>query len=314
MTEKVFITGGTGTLGKAILRTADAERWKQSFTIYSRDPLKQLNMPRYEHIEVNYIMGDILDFEGLSRAMVGHDTVIHAAAMKHIPQGQEMPSYTYQVNVQGSYNVAQAALLNRVKVCVGISTDKAAAPCNVYGASKMLMENIFIEFSRLTENTRYTLCRYGNVLGSNGSVLQVWARQLADGNKITITNPDMTRFWLTEEQAVNIIDYASSAQSGVIVIPDAPAMDIGTMANLVAGRELTADDMTIIDLRPGERMHEFLLTFEEASRARKIHNYIHLYPSGVEVSNPLREAVMSSRSATSEELIEIAKKWGRIYE
>ncbi len=267
--SNIFITGGTGTLGRAILRRADSEQWGASFTVFSRDPVRQMAMPNYKNITVRYVMGDIRDYDGLSRSMAGHDLVIHVAAMKHIPQGEAEVMHTIETNVTGSYNVALAAIQNKVRRVVGISTDKVCYPVNVYGASKFLMERIFTEFSRMGL-TIFTCCRYGNVIGSTGSVITVWEEQRERGEKITITDPRMTRFWLSEDQAVDLVITAVGANSGEIVIPDAPAVDMLTFAKLALGDDLSLDDIEIIGVRPGEKMHECLLTAEEGHRVREL--------------------------------------------
>lgn len=267
--KNVFITGGTGTLGRAILQRADDEQWSSSFTVFSRDPMRHMAMPDYKNITVRYVMGDIRDYDHLSRSMVGHDLVIHAAAMKHIPQGESEVMYTIETNVIGSYNVALAAVQHKVERVIGISTDKACYPVNTYGATKFLMERIFAEFSR-NGRTAFVCCRYGNVIGSTGSVVQVWQQQRERGEKITITDPKMTRFWLSEAQAVDLVIESSEAisfPSGTIAIPNAPAVDMFTFAKMVVGEDLAPDDIQVVGVRAGEKTHECLLTAEEMGKS-----------------------------------------------
>ena len=256
----IFITGGAGTLGRAIIQRATAENWPAKITVYSRDPLKHIRLRR-EFPQVRCILGDILDYEGLYKAMVGHDIVIHAAAQKHIPQAESDPINCYQTNVSGSLNVAAAAVQAGIKQALAISTDKAAYPMNTYGRSKAIMEDVWREYGRTWGDVcTFHLCRYGNVIGSNGSVVQVWQQQMAAGKRPTVTDLRMTRFWLSEAQAVNIVLKALSSPNGTNAIPMAPALDMQTFAQHVLGRDA---ELETIGLRPGERVHEWLITPEE---------------------------------------------------
>ncbi len=276
---KYFITGGAGTLGKAILARANTHTPNEdTFTVFSRDPVRHMAMPTYENIDVTYIMGDIRDYDMVYNSMAGHDIVIHAGAMKHIPQGEKHVSHTIDVNITGSYNVAKAALANKVDVCTGISTDKVCYPINVYGATKLLMENIWREFAVMQDEVTFNLCRYGNVLGSTGSVLQVWQKQRANGEKLSITDPDHIRYWMTESMAVDTVLRANIAENGVTVIPNVPALDILRLAELVVGEQLTDDDINVIGVRAGEKEWEWLLTVEEGLRAVNHGAFVHLYP------------------------------------
>lgn len=259
----IFLTGGSGTLGTAIVRRARAENWPCTFTIYSRDPLKQIAMRRLYPNE-RYIIGDIGDYDTLYRAMVGHETVIHAAAMKHITIAEENKLDCIATNVLGTQNVAMAAMMAGVKRAVAISTDKAAYSINTYGATKKLTESIFQDFNN--SPTTFHLCRYGNVIGSNGSVVQVWNRQLAEGIKPTITHPDMTRFWMTEDEAVNTVLMAFKCAPGTIAVPLAPSLDMGTFARYILGDV----ELESIGLREGEKMHECLITEEEMRHSAMI--------------------------------------------
>lgn len=255
--HNIFITGGTGTLGRAIARRATSEGWDCHITIFSRDPLKQIAMKR-EYPHFRYVLGDICQYESLYRAMVGHDLVIHAAAQKHIPEAELNATNCVDTNVAGSLNVALAAIHAQVEQVVGISTDKVCHPVNVYGATKKLLEAIFREHNGVSETT-FHLCRYGNVLGSNGSVLPLWRQQIADGRKPTITHQDMTRFWITEDGAVDLVLAALDSPPGTVVVPLAPALDMRHFAQYLLGDV----ELEEIGLRPGEKMHEELITAEE---------------------------------------------------
>lgn len=270
---RVLITGGGGTLGLAIMETARLEGWNAQFTVYSRDPLKHLAVKKlFPNAAV--IVGSILDYDGLLRAMTGHDTVIHAAANKHILRCEAQPSEAVSTNVIGSQNVAWAAINARVQHVVGVSTDKAAYPINAYGATKKLMEHIFFEYDSFSD-TEFHLCRYGNVLGSNGSVVQLWERQAAETGEITVTDPQMTRFWLTERQAVGLIE--ESLNSPFMVVPALPACTMADMASwYAADRGVRTRE---IGARPGERQHECLMTREEAERAFMADGMFYYHPT-----------------------------------
>jgi len=251
--SKIFITGGTGTLGHALAKRLHQEN---DLTIYSRDPLKQIQMKKL-YPKINFVLGDVADYDRLYHAMVGHDIVIHAAAQKHIPQGETDVTDCISTNVDGSRNIVANALRAGIKQVVGISTDKAANPVNTYGATKLLMERMFVEANQYGLAT-FHLCRYGNVLGSNGSVVQVWRKQMKEGLLPTVTDPTMSRFWLTEDQAVDLVLLALESPPGSIVVPNAPAINMGQFA-----AHAGIDDFAVIGRRPGEKQHECLITTEE---------------------------------------------------
>ena len=307
--SNIFVTGGTGTLGQAFLEYMDQHNWGANVTVYSRDVVRQASMPEYENITVRYVPGDVLDFDGLYKAMAGHDTVVHMAAQKHIPQGETSPTHTYQVNVHGSHNVAMAALQNRVHRCVAISTDKVCNPVNAYGATKLLMERIWNEFAGLGSITSYTACRYGNVIGSTGSVLQLWEHQLEQYGRIQVTDPNMTRFYITGNQAVNLVLMALGSPSGVTIIPSAPGLSTGELAEIVLGAPLTEENSIITGLRPGEKMHECLLSDVELERAAIVDKVYHLLPVGTTVSDPATVPLYSNSAVNSQRLINEIKAW-----
>src|SRR6185503_6109463 len=181
-----------GTLGHAIVRTAEREGWDCSFTIYSRSELRQAQM-RMRHPQARYVLGDVRDAERIAAAVAGHDVVIHAAAMKRLPECDAHPAECYQTNIGGSLNVLRACQLHGVGRLIGISTDKACAATTAYGASKLAMEKAYIAAEG---DTICTLLRYGNVVASNGSVVPIWREQARQGKPLTITNRTMTRFWM----------------------------------------------------------------------------------------------------------------------
>jgi len=262
---KLFLTGGSGTLGKAIIRRAHEENWPCEITVYSRDPMKQFPIKK-EYPKVKFVIGDIADFELLSSAIAGHDIVLHLAAQKHIPTGEFNVMQTINVNLIGSINVAMASVQNLVKKVVGISTDKVVHPVNAYGATKYLMEKVFQEVGVSQEITKFACVRYGNVLGSTGSVIQVWRKMEEETGKVQATDPNMSRFWLTVDDAVDIVLLALSdgMPSGTIVIPKCQATTMKALA------EYTLEvEPEYTGIRPGEKRYEELLGAEESRFAQE---------------------------------------------
>lgn len=288
----ILITGGAGFLGRAIVRRAVRESWDCAFTILSRDPEKHHQMQR-EFPQCRYVIGDVCDLNGLSQTFAGHDIVIHAAAQKHIPDGERNVSETIRVNVKGSENVARAAIAMQVNKVLGISTDKACHPVNVYGASKMAMERLFQEYAR-KGLTQFHLVRYGNVLSSTGSVLTVWRKILEETGVVTATSPDMTRFWMSIDQAVDAVLLSFSEPSGTITIPKCKALDMATFAKYTMP-EGTPFNYT--GLRPGEKRYEELLTEEERDYAMPERSHFRLWSS---IENPgVLEGDYLGRSVTT---------------
>lgn len=305
----IFVTGGAGTLGRAIARRREEEGWKGRLTIYSTDNHKHDFMRRL-YPDVNFIQGDIRNGVTLLNAMVGHDIVIHAAAVKVIPDSERDSIDTVDVNVYGSQNVCVAAIQANISHVLGISTDKACHPANAYGATKMLMEKIFQEFARTDSGTQFHLVRYGNVLESTGSVIEWWKKAKAFGQPIKMTYAGMTRFWLSPRQAVEYVERAFDFESGLIFVPKMPALSVGKLADYVVGDEVPIER---IPLRPGEKIHETLVTVEEMERCENEDDCYVIYPStvtGVDFGrdgdgapNPYTSA--SARVLTESELAEL---------
>ncbi len=260
--SNVFVTGGAGFLGRAILRGARDRHPDWRFTIYSRDEGKQAPV-RAEFPDHNYILGDVRDLDHLTTAMMGHDSVIHAAAFKYVPQAETQVAQAVAININGSMNVATAAMRARIEQVVGISTDKACRAINVYGLTKRVMERVFQEANDLTD-TSFTCVRYGNVIGSTGSVIPMFIRQAKEG-RITLTNPNMTRFWLSVGDAVDLVFMAlGQAHGGTILVPRCAATDMETVAKAcaqVAG--VPKPKYQTIGHRHGEKVDEDLLAPEE---------------------------------------------------
>lgn len=258
LSGNILITGGSGTLGHAIIRVALAERWDAAFTIYSRSELRQAEM-RARYPGLRYVLGDVRDYDRLSAAIAGHDLVIHAAAVKRIPEAEQQPINCYETNVIGSANVVRACVASGVARCIGISTDKACAAITTYGASKRLMEGLF---QGAHGATVFALVRYGNVVASNGSVIPLWRQQSEQGKPLTITDRRMTRFWMSERDAVATIEHAATTPAGSIYVPKMGALSIADMAQIIA----PGCDTVETGLRSTEKLHEDLIhPFESAT-------------------------------------------------
>ena len=263
---KVLITGGAGFLGRGILRRLQdqrshaTERW--DVTVYSRDETLQAKCRR-RYPEHRYVLGDVRDGDRLTAVMAGHDVVIHAAAMKYIPEAELNAAECVASNVVGSQNVIMAALRSQIGRVVAISSDKACSPVNVYGASKMVMERLFAETASWYGGPVFSCVRYCNVIGSTGSVIPLFQRQYAEEGRVKITNADMTRFWMSVDEAIDTIMVALSCQAGSVIIPAARAMAIVDVA-----RAATVDDVEVehVGERPGEKLHETLIHYEESVR------------------------------------------------
>lgn len=258
LSGNILITGGSGTLGQAIVRTALAEKWDATITIFSRSELRQAQM-RQQYGSLRYVLGDVRDYDRLQAAVAGHDLVIHAAAVKRIPEAEQQPINCYETNVIGSMNVRRACDRQGVTRCVGISTDKACRAITAYGASKLAMEKLFQAES--SGHCIFTLVRYGNVVASNGSVIPTWRKQYAENHALTITDPDMTRFWMGESDAVALIQQAAGALNGTITVPKMHSLSLRELAQIVApGAELHTTG-----LRSIEKRHEDLVHTDESA-------------------------------------------------
>lgn len=253
----VFITGGSGTLGSALIRTAIEEGWDCRFTVYSRSELKQAQL-RAKFPGVRTVLGDVRDYERLSAAVIGHDLVIHAAAMKRVDECERQPEECFMTNVQGSMNVVRACINGGVKRCIGVSTDKAVRAVTSYGASKLALESLFC--AAPFKPCFFTLVRYGNVVASNGSVIPIWRKQAAEGKPLTITDRRCTRFWMAESDAVRlIVDATTTYRPAAILVPKMGALPIEEMARIVA----PGCDTVEVGLRSCEKIHEDLVHPDE---------------------------------------------------
>lgn len=267
----VLVTGGTGSFGQRLVATLLSRHKPKRVIVFSRDEQKHYDMAQLfrpaEHPNLRFFIGDVRDMDRLEMAMRETDYVIHTAALKHVPTAEYNPFECIRTNVHGAENVVGAALRCGVKRVVALSTDKAVNPVNLYGASKLAADKIFIAANNLAGSlpTRFSVVRYGNVVGSRGSVVPHYKRLIADGAKsLPITDARMTRFWVTLQQGVDFV-LASLAMmhGGEIFVPRLPSMKIVDLARLIA----PSLKHEIIGIRPGEKLHEALLTEDDARTA-----------------------------------------------
>ena len=265
--KDILITGGTGSFGRKCAEILLREYYPNRLIIFSRDELKQheMRVAGFDDPRLRYFIGDVRDLDRLRRAMVKVDVVIHAAALKQVPACESNPMEAIQTNVNGGKNVIEAALDNHVSRVVALSTDKAVNPINLYGATKLVSEKLFVQANayRGGDPIRLSCVRYGNVVGSRGSVVPLFREQRKNG-RVTITHPAMTRFWMTIDQGVRfVLRSIESMAGGEVFIPKIPSMRMLDLARALA------PDCEIVDIgiRPGEKLHEVLLSEDEARHA-----------------------------------------------
>jgi UDP-N-acetylglucosamine 4,6-dehydratase/5-epimerase len=276
--KKVLITGGTGTFGKAFTRKL-LEWGAKKIYIFSRDELKQSEMKKdFENNErLAFFIGDIRDKERLYRAFDGINYVIHAAAQKHVPSCEYNPFEAIKTNVLGAQNVIEAAIDNNVEKVIALSTDKAVYPSNLYGMTKGCMEKLFISGNAYAggKKTIFSCIRYGNVIGSRGSIIPFFKKLKEENKKIPLTDIFMTRFWIKVDRAINLVMMALQySKGGEIYIPKIPSMKI---IDLI--RAMDADDIEITGIRPGEKLHETLISEEESQNTETLTNYFIIHPN-----------------------------------
>lgn len=264
--SRVLITGGTGSFGKKCVETLLRENHPEKLVVFSRDELKQHEMrqmiPDYGSSSVRYFIGDVRDKDRLYRAFQGVDLVIHAAALKQVPACEYNPFEAVQTNVIGAKNVIDAAIGCGVKRVVALSTDKAVSPINLYGATKLVAEKLFVQGNSYVGSggTRLSCVRYGNVVGSRGSVIPLFKEQRKIG-RVTLTDNRMTRFWITLEQGVRfVLRCAEQMHGGEVFVPKIPSMKMTDLAEAVA----PGCRIELTGIRPGEKLHEVLVAEDEA--------------------------------------------------
>jgi UDP-N-acetylglucosamine 4,6-dehydratase len=262
--KSILITGGTGSFGKKYTEILLKRFKPKKIIIYSRDELKQFEMAqKFNSKEMRYFIGDVRDKERLKKAMEGVDFVIHAAALKQVPAAEYNPMEAIKTNIIGAQNIIDAAIENEVSKVIALSTDKAAAPINLYGATKLASDKLFIAANNLvgSKKTRFSVVRYGNVIGSRGSVVPYFVKLIKQGvKKLPITHKDMTRFLITLEEGVNfVLKNFERMQGGEIFVPKIPSMKIVDLAKAICPN----CELEYVGIRPGEKLHEVMITKDD---------------------------------------------------
>lgn len=276
--KTILLTGGTGSFGNKFTEIALKEHSPKVIRIFSRGEKKQVDMKKKfnDHEKLRFFIGDVRDKNRLNRAINDVDVVIHAAAMKQVPVCEYNPIEAIRTNIDGCINVIDTAIDNNVEKVIFIGTDKAVHPINLYGATKMTSEKLFIQGNsyRGIKNTKFSCVRYGNVIGSRGSVIPIFLNQKKN-NILTITDESMTRFWIPLERGVNfVIKSIERMKGGEIFIPKIPSMKIIDLAKTIAPDA----KIKIIGIRPGEKIHEILLTEDESRHSREFDDYYIIEP------------------------------------
>ena len=277
--QVVLITGGTGSFGKKLTEVMLKSYRPKKLIIFSRDELKQHEMKTggFDDPSLRYFIGDVRDVERLRRALSGVKIVVHAAAMKQVPTCEYNPIEAVLTNVMGGRNVIDAALDCKVEKVMAISTDKAVNPVNLYGATKLVAEKLFVQANAYSGSgpTRFSCVRYGNVVGSRGSVIPLFMKQRVNG-KVTVTDPRMTRFWLTLEQGVRfVIRCIEQMHGGEVFVPKIPSTNILDLVNAVA----EGCKVEEVGIRPGEKLHEVLVSEDEARHTVELEDMFVVQPA-----------------------------------
>ncbi len=277
--KTVLVTGGTGSFGKAFIRILLNEEEPEKVIVFSRDELKQheMRVGEFNDPKLRYFIGDVRDLERMKRAMDGVDVVVHAAALKQVPACEYNPMEAIKTNILGTSNVVEAALEAKVTKVMVLSTDKAVNPVNLYGATKLAAEKLTVQSNAYSGDrpTRFSCVRYGNVVGSRGSVVPVFLKQRASG-KVTVTDERMTRFWLSLEQGVRfVLRCIDQMQGGEVFVPKLPST---TLIDLVKAIAPDAE-VEVMGIRPGEKLHEVLVSEDEARSALELEDMYVIQPS-----------------------------------
>jgi len=278
--KSILITGGTGSFGKGFIKTILQNYTPRRLIVYSRDELKQFEMAQeFNAKEMRYFIGDVRDAERLKQAMRDVDFVIHAAALKQVPAAEYNPMECIKTNIHGAENVISAALENEVEKVVALSTDKAANPINLYGATKLASDKLFVAANNMTgfRRTRFSVVRYGNVAGSRGSVVPYFKKLITNGaSELPVTDPRMTRFWITLQQGLTfVIKTFQRMQGGEIFIPKIPSMRITDLAQSLS----TDTPIKIVGIRPGEKLHEVMCPADDSHLTLDFHDHYMICPS-----------------------------------
>ncbi len=278
--RSVLITGGTGSFGRAFIGRLLKKYSPKKVIVYSRDEFKQFEMQQvYDHSSMRYFIGDVRDRDRLSMAMKGVDYVVHAAALKQVPAAEYNPMECIKTNVDGAYNVIHAAISNDVGRVIALSTDKAANPINLYGATKLCSDKLFTAANNLVGDgkTRFSVVRYGNVVGSRGSVIPFFKKLIESGaTELPITDPRMTRFVITLDQGVDFVFKAfERAQHGEIFVPKIPSVRIVDLAEAMAPEI----PHRVVGIRPGEKLHEIMCPSDDSGHTFEFDDHFVIAPS-----------------------------------
>ncbi|HOI84214.1 MAG TPA: UDP-N-acetylglucosamine 4,6-dehydratase (inverting), partial [Campylobacterales bacterium] len=278
--KTILITGGTGSFGKKFIKTVLQNYSPKKLIVYSRDELKQYEMAsEYNAPCMRYFIGDVRDGDRLLKAMDGVDFVVHAAALKHVPIAEYNPMECIKTNINGAQNVIDAALANGVEKVVALSTDKAANPINLYGATKLASDKLFVAANNIkgSKKTTFSVVRYGNVVGSRGSVVPFFKKLVADGaTELPITDARMTRFWITLEEGVEfVLKSFERMQGGEIFVPKIPSMRVVDLALAIAPNL----PMKIVGIRPGEKLHEVMCPADDSHRTIEFNDHFVIEPT-----------------------------------
>jgi UDP-N-acetylglucosamine 4,6-dehydratase len=276
----ILITGGTGSFGQKYSQILLEKYKPKKIIIYSRDEFKQSVMSeQFNHECFRYFIGDVRDGERLKQACEGVDFIIHAAAMKQVPASEYNPQECIKTNINGAQNVIDAAIYNEVQSVIALSTDKASNPVNLYGATKLASDKLFVAANNLTggKRTKFSVTRYGNVVGSRGSVVPLFKRLLSEkAESLPITHKDMTRFWITLREGVNfVLKNFERMQGGEIFLPKIPSVNIMDLAEAYA----PGIEKKIIGIRPGEKIHEIMCSIDESHLVIEFDSFYTILPS-----------------------------------
>jgi len=278
--KSILITGGTGSFGKRYVQTILERYQPRRLIVYSRDELKQFEMEQEYHADcMRYFIGDVRDRDRLVQAMNGVDYVIHAAALKQVPAAEYNPMECIKTNVHGAENVIHASLVNNVEKVIALSTDKAANPINLYGASKLASDKLFVAANNLAggHKTRFAAVRYGNVVGSRGSVVPFFQKRIAEGcDHLPITDVRMTRFWITLQQGVDfVLKNFSRMHGGEIFVPKIPSVRVVDLATAMAPHI----SQKVIGIRPGEKLHETMCPADDSHLTLEFEDHFVIKPT-----------------------------------
>lgn len=281
--KHILVTGATGSFGRAfvarLLRDAKPER----LIVFSRDELKQFEMqqmfPDSRYPCMRYFIGDVRDRERLEMAMRGVDIIVHAAAMKQVPAAEYNPFECVKTNINGAENIVTVAIREGVEKVIALSTDKAANPINLYGATKLVSDKIFTAANNLagSDGTRFAVVRYGNVVGSRGSVIPFWKKMIAEGaTRLPVTDPRMTRFWITLDQGVQfVLDGLERMRGGEIFVPKLPSMTVADLAEAM----MPGVELDVVGIRPGEKLHEVMISSDDARMTVEMDDHYIIQPA-----------------------------------